>query len=298
MHRDTGSRSQRGGSSFDGRSPHRPPGDARRSHGGRHFRYPYYPYYYPRFGFSFGYSYPYYYPYYYSYPYYPYYGQRWGYHMPYGHPAGGVDPYYDRQDLGAVALKVRPKSAEVYIDGRYVGTAGSFDGFPSYLWLEPGVYRLELVHEGKANLEREIEVSPGQVLEFEQRLAPGEAVRPEPSGRSDYEREYARPPRRANDYERRENGPDRGGGEPLRDARREPARLVFDVRPDDASVYIDGRFVGTGSEVSSGRSDLLVDAGQHVIQVVHPEFETEEREISVRAGDETLVEITLRGDRP
>ena len=43
--------------------------------------------------------------------------------------------------LGAVAIKVRPKTAEVYVDGRYVGAAGSYDGFPGYLWIDAGAHR-------------------------------------------------------------------------------------------------------------------------------------------------------------
>jgi hypothetical protein len=326
VHRDGGSLS----------GPHRPTGHRRHGGSGRGY-YPYY--YYPRYSFGFGYYSPYYYspyysPYYYGYYGYPYYGPysygRWGYHMPYGYPAGGVDGYYDRQDLGALALKVRPKTAEVYIDGRYVGTAGSFDGFPSYLWLEPGVYDLVLVHDGHANLEREVEVAPGQVLEFKLRLDPGTPERPEIDGgrydrhedrydRDRYDRDrYDRDRYDRDRYERDDRddwrgreesrgGPDddrRGDASPPPardlpapgDGRRGEARLVFDLRPDDASVYVDGRFVGTASEVSSSRSALPVEPGEHTIEIVHPGFETEARQITVRAGDERLVEIALRRD--
>jgi hypothetical protein len=326
----------RDGRSFSG--PHRPTGHRRHDGFGRG-HYPYF--YYPRHSFGFSYYSPYYYspyyaPYYYGhygYPYYyPYaYGRRWGYQMPYGYPSEGVDGYYGREDLGAVALKVRPKTAEVYIDGRYVGTAGSFDGFPSYLWLEPGVYDLVLVHDGHANLEREVEVAPGQVLEWKLRLEPGTAERPEidrddrydrgrydrgrydrdrynrdswrgerPDGDDDREdwREQDEERRARDDYDRRgEANPPPARDLPIpRDERREEARLVFDVRPDDASVYLDGRFVGTASEVSSRRGPLPVEPGEHTIEVVHPGFETQEREITVRAGDERLVEIALRRD--
>jgi hypothetical protein len=273
-------------------------------HGGsRHGYYPYRHYYYPSFGFSYGYYSPYYYGYY---PYYyGYYGRPWGYYPPYGYgypPRGGDPSYYDRQDLGAVALKVRPKTAEVYVDGRYVGTAGSFDGFPSYLWLEPGSYRLELVQDGYANLEREIEVAPAQVLEFKLRLDEGVASRPEPRSDRDYDRgdrdEYGRDDRRyyppRDDRDGRDRGEVERGREIPRDARRDPAELVLDVRPGDASVYLDGRFVGTGNEVSTATEPLVVDAGEHRVQVVHPEFETEERTVTVRPGEERLVEVTLR----
>jgi hypothetical protein len=172
---------------------------------------------------------------------------------------------------------VRPRTAEVYVDGRYQGTAGGFDGFPTYLWLAPGSYRLELVQDGYQNLEREIEVTPGQVLDFKLQLEPGEAQRPAVG------EGYARPEGGDRVYER------------AREARPDPGHLLFDVRPADASVYLDGRFIGTGEEVSSASSPLMVRPGDHVLQVVHPDYETEERSISVGAGEETEVEITLRG---
>ena len=293
VHRDSGS--------SDRSSPHRPPGVDRDRDGHGHY-YPHY--FYPRYSFGFGFGYyspyyypysPYYYPYSYGYPYYyPYYGRRWGYAMPYGYPPAGEDPYYGREELGAVALRVRPKTAEVYVDGRYLGTAGSFDGFPGYLWLEPGVYELELVNEGFANLEREIEVAAGQVLEFKLKLEKGMAERPS-SDRARYPERGERAPG-AGGYLPRE-APVPGGAyerEPIEDARRAPARLFLDVRPDDASVYLDGRFLGTAAEVSSSRSPVVVDPGEHVIQVVHPEFASEQRELTIDAGEETRVEITLR----
>ena len=208
-------------------------------------------------------------PYYYGYGGYPYY---YGYYRPtatatatrrtrYGYPSvtygEGYAPYAaDRASLGAVAVKVRPRTAEVYVDGRYVGAAGNFDGFPGYLWIAPGQHRIVLVQNGYANLEQEIEVGAGQVVELEQKLEHGVAVRPEPPAdgprysRGRTEASYRYPTATAARDER-----------PSESAT-DLAELVLDVRPDDASVYLDGRFVGTGRDVSTATEPAGDRAGR------------------------------------
>ncbi len=305
-------------------APHRPTGSGRfdgghdHGHGGYyggHYGGHYYNHYYPGYSFSFGFGYPYYYnPYYYGYGYSPYY---YGYYRPYGYAPyyyGGYPSYYggypsagygegyapyaaDRASLGAVAVKVRPRTAEVYVDGRYVGAAGSFDGFPGYLWIDPGPHRIELVQNGYANLEQEIEVSAGQVLEIEQKLEHGVAARPAPPADQGYSRGAERAPYPEGGGYR---SPAERGGEPPREPatsgerdRRDLAELMLDVRPDDASVYLDGRFVGTGRDVSTATDPLVVEPGEHRLQVVHPDFTNDERTVTVGAGEEKLVEVTL-----
>ena len=162
----------------------------------------------------------------------------------------------------------------MYVDGSYVGAAGNFDGFPGYLWIAPGQHRIELVQNGYANLEQEIEVSAGQVVELEQKLEPGVAARPEPPVETRATRAApsallirkaaatVRPPSR--------RGAARAGDE--RQSASDLAELVLDVRPDDASVYLDGRFVGTGRDVSTATEPLVIEPGEHRLQVVHPDF--------------------------
>jgi hypothetical protein len=317
-----GSRSSGGGAhripGSGGGAPHRPTGDGRHGHDGGHhhghghsYYYYGYPYYYPYYGFSFGFGYPYYYPYYYGYGYgyYPYYGYRpYGYYAPYyGYPNAAYDgegayyppPYADRSSLGAVAVKVRPKTAEVYVDGRFVGSADNFDGFPGYLWMAPGQHRVEVVQDGFANLTQDLDIAVGQVIELEQKLVVGDASRPVPPADRGYSRGAERAP-----Y------PEGGGYRPPdrytepRDSQagdREPspdlAELMLDVRPDDASVYLDGRFVGTGRQVSTATQPLMLMPGEHRLQVVHPEYAADERTVTMGAGEEKLVEVTLhRGE--
>jgi hypothetical protein len=69
--------------------------------------------------------------------------------------------------------------------------------------------------------------------------------------------------------------------------------LRLSVAPDDASIYIDGRFVGTGSELSSMRRGLRVDPGQHHLAVVRPGHKPEERDFQVTAGGEAKLSVNL-----
>jgi hypothetical protein len=83
---------------------------------------------------------------------------------------------------------VAPEEAEVYLDGTRIGQADDFDGFPDYLYLETGTYRLEFRHPDYETIARDIEVRSGQTVRMndEMKLLPGkkklQVVHPESSG--------------------------------------------------------------------------------------------------------------------
>ena len=117
---------------------------------------------------------------YYGHGYYGY-GHRYGHGYGYGH-------YGYRQQreltleiakqagLGAVDLNVKPKKAEVYVDGEYQGLVRNFDGYPGYLWLSEGVHQVVLFHNGRKTEAREFTVRKGEVIDFYLRMQDGEAV--------------------------------------------------------------------------------------------------------------------------
>lgn len=286
-----GSRASGGSSGrSDGRS-HRPTGNPSRGsgHRGGHGYYPShgYGYYgghsYYSLGLSFGY------PYYGGY-YGPY---NYGYGYSYGYPYYGADRGYGYAPAvspGALSLKIKPKAASVFLDGRYVGIVDGFDGLPRYLWVPAGNYTLTVVHEGYANLEQEVEVVPGQVVKFKTRLEPGVAVKPEPQAKEVPSRfRPADQPRLSDTVP----VPSQDPPSRSRDLRSEPAHLELDIRPADASVYLDGRFLGTGREVSGLRAPLIVDAGEHVLQVIHPDFTSQDLQLAVGPGEQRALEVVL-----
>ena len=70
-------------------------------------------------------------------------------------------------------------------------------------------------------------------------------------------------------------------------------RVRLEVRPDDATVYVDDEFWGTASE--SRR--ITLRAGRHVIELVRPGFEVVRREVDVVAGETSDVLVELPGRR-
>ncbi len=253
----------------------RPPSN-RPGHRPGYHHYPYYPYYPSRY---WSYShYPYYFYGPYGYFYHPYsYGYGSGYGSAHGYRRG---PRYG-DSMGGLDLNVKPKKAEVYIDGTPVGTVDRYDGFPSYLWLEPGAYELAFYLEGYQTLTRRYSIYPGVVTDVKERLASGAAILPPAP-------ELDRPPAAGSGLPQGETG-----GEPP-SAGEGVGRLRLSIRPGDTAVYLDGHFLGTGEELAQLSAGLVVEPGDHVLELVRPGYVTEEVPISVPAGDGIEVDLTLR----
>ncbi|RMH19385.1 MAG: PEGA domain-containing protein [Acidobacteria bacterium] len=210
---------------------------------------------------------------------YPYYGYRHGYGYRYPYRYGRSRYAYGvTEPLGGIDVNVRPKKAEVYVDGRYVGTADQFDGYPGYLWLEKGTYELAIYQEGYRTLEREIAVYPGVVIRLDERLAPGESVPPEP------------PPAEAPGA-----GPSDEPRPPSRPATGDaPGRLLVAVEPADAAVYLDGHFLGAAEELGHVTSGLLISPGDHTVEVVRPGYRSVTRTIALEPGERFELALVLK----
>lgn len=230
-------------------------------------------------------------PYYYShYPYYP-----WGFSW--------YPTYRGDTRIGAIKLKIKPKKADVYVDGEYIGRSGKYDGYPGYLWLSEGTHQLVFHYEGKKTTERTVRVGYGPVRRLTMTLPDGPSIEPEalfePVREARIVQEKVEEPRvrQPVDRERRD--------EPVRtesrdepktfevDLREEPGRFRLEIEPADAAVYLDGRFLGRGDRLSRLHSGMLVQAGDHYIEVQRPGFETERIDFSVAAGDETTLSVNL-----
>lgn len=236
----------------------------------------------------------------------------WGWYGPQRYwgpgPGWGYTAVYpnDRYRLGALDTDVSPERAEVWVNGEKVGVADDFDGFPDYLWLEPGTYDVAFYLPGYKTLARQYSIYRGLVIDVEDRMEKGESIHPldlaskstvrrDERLRRDREREEelaARERRPSPTWEGRRAEVEPG---PL-DARGEPGRLRLRIEPDDASVYLDGRFLGTGQELARLRAGLIVDPGEHLLQVVRPGREEQARRFEVAPGREVELEIRLSED--
>ena len=144
--------------------------------------------------YAYGYSsYPYHYPYSYTYLYpfiagslgYPH-GSPYGTHLSAlgsyaalraasGEPGSSSGPLRDldlRAEPAELRLAVEPGDAAVYLDGRFLGTAGALARLEAALLIDPGTHLLEVVRPGYATLERSFEVEAGEQREIALALEP------------------------------------------------------------------------------------------------------------------------------
>jgi hypothetical protein len=59
---------------------------------------------------------------------------------------------------GALRLKVKPREAQVFVDGYYVGIVDEFDGVFQRLHLEPGGHRIEIRAAGFEPLTFDVQI--------------------------------------------------------------------------------------------------------------------------------------------
>ena len=226
-------------------------------------------------------------PYYYGYPYgygygygYPYYGA--GY---YGYYGGGYS------STGSVRLKVKPRHAEVLVDGYYVGSIDDFDGTFQSLKLEPGPVSIEVRAAGFEALRLDVMVLAGRKITYEENMRagdPGQAPTPAP-----------RPPA---------GGPDRGvaDDQPVRpDRDTEPGSpagydgqppafggVRLRVEPRHAQVFVDSYFVGTVDDFDSGKG-LPLESGPQSIEVRSDGYESLQIKVWILPDQTTTYEGDL-----
>lgn len=239
-----------------------------------------------------------------------YYPNYWGYWYTPWFWGPSVNVIYDNgpgvvrgssyRDVGALDTDISPEKAEIYIDGKYVGIADDFDGFPAYLWLEEGTYDVAAYMPGYKTLSRQVSVYPGLVIDLDHRLEPGEAVRPEDLApketpiadervRRDQERREEAEWRRGDDVQ----PPVAGAAAGLPESADSNGRLMLDVVPDDAAIYLDGRFLGTAEEVRGLHAGLIVEPGEHQLSAVRPGFGEKRRRFTLEPGEELLLSLDL-----
>jgi len=283
------SSSSSGGSGYDSSTPqtdaqrrHPRPGTGTGDHGYNNNYYYGSPYYYGR-------------QYYYN-AYDPFYYGAYAYTPFYYSGAYGYSPYYYNghyHDGGSLRVIVDPVKTRVYVDGYYAGIADDFDGIFQRLSLPPGRHEISLKLDGYRTHKFRVYVPAGETVKLHHIMerGPGEdtdEVIGEPDAyrrEDDRDRDYGREEPR---YEGRRDREENAQGEDDRE-NADAGTLRLDLRPSDASVYVDGEFRGSGRRVES----LRLAPGRHRLEVVRPGYRTVEREIEVRAGESSRVEIDL-----
>lgn len=199
-------------------------------------------------------------------------------------------------------LNVKPKEAEVYVDGFFAGKVQEFDGRLQRLHVTPGQHEITIYLEGYHSLRQQLYLSPEVTRTIDgalQRLRDGEMQEPQPTP-SERERDrdamgrdeepYGRPPARGPAGRRGPIDEPRRRASERTDARY--ASLAIRVQPGNAVVRIDGE----RWEAPSGDDRLVVEVseGRHLIEVERDGYEPFSREYDVRAGETEQVNISLR----
>ena len=234
-------------------------------------------------------------------------GVWWGVHW---------DPWWDwpawyvgstrvsNPSLTVVDTDISPERAWVYLNGELIGTADDFDGFPDYLYLEPGRYTLEFKLKGYNSESVTIEAREGRFFPLDLELERVAGERPDPW----YENRLKGLPNRrvfgtggevsdppASQGADRSLRRETRGGEERVPAARVPKDAVLDLRvaPDNAAVYLDGELVGTGEELRRLERGLAVPPGKHEIEALAPGKSARRLTVEVNTGETQQVVIEL-----
>jgi hypothetical protein len=251
------------------------------------------PYYYDPFWFDPWYGYAYQYP--------------WG---PYPYPPYGSY----RVDPGAsLRIQVKPKEAEVYVDGYYAGIVDDFDGVFQRLSVTPGEHDIALYLDGYRTVHQKVYVTPRKTVSLKysmDRLAAGEQPEPRPQpiepplgSQAGAPRPGEMPPMPQEPPPGRT--PRRGTPAPQSlppQAPRENQRggtqaagygtLAIRVQPGDAEVMIDGeKWRGPDAQ---DRLLVEVTEGSHTVQISKSGSRTSVTDVQVRPGETSPLELGRR----
>jgi len=197
-------------------------------------------------------------------------------------------PFYPPYPNSALRFDVKPKQAQVYVDGYYEGMVDDFDGAFQRLHVTPGEHDVALYLEGYRTVRQTIRLTPRSTYKVHYRMehlgtgetseAPPEPPAPSGPGRPPVARGLPPP------------FPPPGGGA------RSTAGSVYGTlairsEPADAAVLIDGeRWEGSG-----GEERLVVELaeGRHHVDVRKDGYEPFSTDLQVRRGETTPLNVTL-----
>lgn len=235
------------------------------------------------------------------------YGPYW-----YGYGYDGYSGYYD--DDGSLKLDVKPKDAEVFVDGYYAGRVDDFDGVFQSLRVAPGAHTVTLWCKGYKSLTQQVYVQTNETMKVHHQLEPlaaGESQEPRPvpppeapglgAGRDDYPQ--PEPPAPPDAPRPRRPLPPPPPDEPRQPGQLAPparvgetpdySRLTVRVQPAGAQVFIDGE----AWQTSPGADRLVVHLpiGLHHVEVRKDGFRTFKADVQIRSGETTTLNVSLTG---
>jgi hypothetical protein len=232
---------------------------------------------------------------------YSYYDPWFGfYDYPWGYPPYGPYGYYRRYEPeSSMRLEVKPKQAEVFVDGYYAGIVDDFDGTFQRLRVPPGEHEITLYLAGYRTVHQKVYLTPDNTFKIKyelEKLGPGEQPepRPQPSnppavdmGGAQPPSPYPAPPQRP--------GSRRGPPPQARAPRPEMSgygSLAIRVQPQDAEVIVDGE----RWNAPEGQPQVVIElpGGRHTVQIQKPGYRSYIADVEVRPGETTPLNVSLR----
>jgi hypothetical protein len=250
---------------------------------------------------------PYYSPFFWGGWYSPSWGAAWA-----RYPVGYYGPWYVApRDRAAIHLQVKPREAQVFVDGYYAGIVDDFDGRLQRLRVRAGDRDLTIYLEGYRTIRETVRIRPGEDLRIQRHLEAlpaGETSEPPPPPvreAADDPRDEYRPGGKEPGQGRPAPPPDRPGLRPPPAPPRAPwpgqeagppaaagfGALAIRVQPAGAVVLIDGeRWQGPDDR---DRLHVQLSEGRHRVEVRKEGFVTYSTEIEIRQGETTPLNISL-----
>jgi len=78
----------------------------------------------------------------------------------------GVQRGQSQASTGGLSFEITPGTAEVFLDGSYVGTVGQFTPTTQPLGVTPGRHRIEIRAQGYRTLDFDVDIVAGQVIPY------------------------------------------------------------------------------------------------------------------------------------
>lgn len=199
-------------------------------------------------------------------------------HSVFGFPTG----IYHGDGAVSLRLQVRPREAQVFVDGYAAGVVDDYDGVFQRLRLVPGPHEIVIYHPGLRTLRQNIYYNPGSTHTIRhtlEALLPGETPEPQPQ------------PRAVPVYP---GMPGQPGAAPAVERARVPGAvgtLALRVQPGDATVFVDGE--PWRAPQTQDRLVIQLAPGLHRVRVEKPGFQTFAVDVDVRAGETASFNVSL-----
>jgi hypothetical protein len=230
----------------------------------------------------------------------------------YPSPYGGR--YYYGGNWASARLEIKPRDAQVFVDGYYVGIVDQFDGVFQRLDLPGGEHEVAVYLKGYRSYRQRTLFRPGETYHYKAILEPvpaGTPDEPPPQPSTNRPDPYQNPnPDPRVPYSRMPYGqdpnrqpppppPGEGGMAPMPERpgdRRGPesgnfGTLTIRVQPGDASIAIDGE----RWDSPDGGSRLVVQLapGAHRVEVRKDGFRPYTSTVQIRPGESQALNISL-----